>query len=912
MKRISPETEIRYISNVIEKNIMYYSTLNDKGFLSENILAQLRNLVEDVAILANNKKNNLNLDTRYENINPSIKVIQNMDKNHKEIAKLYDLLLGTASHYTPSEDGAEKLLNYYFRYICIIKNVLKENYNIDIINNIEDFPMYDDKSMKENYEIICSEIDKADYTTKKFTKGKFYIEKVNTIYSKGKIYYEITLTKATDYVNKFERITMYSKAYIPDNYSVNIAYEEKEVRLNVGKSRIKIIKDYKCAIRICELNNILKIFGLNKYISNDHKEYRNLMDYLTQNNDTITDILTADDENFLLLSKLISHGAENHALTNSFEIIRDYITENKKGSNVIKYLCNKLENIVIRDQMYNDFNYVFSELKLKPGCGMFDEMPYAMSLVDHNTSWMHLIKSIDMNNREYELLYRKIKNNTEINNVLYTPINELKEFDTIGDLISTFNSKLSSIKKNPQDLLMCENGYVYIKSYESNSLNIIDVLEKYANEYDNDLRDIIDIFCKLDLCNFENISSEKINILKDIFGKGKLALIYGPAGTGKTKMLELLSTAFKYYNKYFISVTHTAVNNLKMRISAENSIFQTIAEFITAKNDASNCDILFIDECSMVSNIDIKKILEKSDYKAIVMVGDICQIESIKYSNWFELSNRYFNKNTRFELSQTHRTHDEDLIELWDCIRNNNEKAVNILSNQEYTQPLNNEVFNKDLDDEIILCLNYDGMYGINNINKVRQSMNDNLEYQIGVDTYRIGDRILFNDCPRFKGVFYNNLKGIIKEIYEDKINKNWVFTIEIDKNAINIDNIPLFIEVLETSNKNKINVKFNVNEYADIDDDENKYDHIIPFNLAYAISIHKAQGLEYDCVKIIITSNIEEMITKNIFYTAITRAKQKLKVYWNTDTQTKVFDNFKKRDSSRDIAILIQKIKNG
>lgn len=125
MKRISPEKEIRYISNVIEKNIMYYSTLNDKGFLSENILAQLRNLVEDVSILANNRKNNLNLDTRYENINPSIKVIQNMDKNHKEIAKLYDLLLGTASHYTPSEDGAEKLLNYYFRYICIIKNVLK-------------------------------------------------------------------------------------------------------------------------------------------------------------------------------------------------------------------------------------------------------------------------------------------------------------------------------------------------------------------------------------------------------------------------------------------------------------------------------------------------------------------------------------------------------------------------------------------------------------------------------------------------------------------------------------------------------------------------------------------------------------------------------------------------------------------
>ena len=51
MKRISAEKEIRYISNVIEKNIEYYEIIKDKGFLSENILSQLRNLIEDVAIL---------------------------------------------------------------------------------------------------------------------------------------------------------------------------------------------------------------------------------------------------------------------------------------------------------------------------------------------------------------------------------------------------------------------------------------------------------------------------------------------------------------------------------------------------------------------------------------------------------------------------------------------------------------------------------------------------------------------------------------------------------------------------------------------------------------------------------------------------------------------------------------------
>ena len=65
---------------MIEKNINYYKTLLDKGFLSENILSQLRNLVEDVAILINNKSNNKNLDTNYENIAPSMGFLKGKTK----------------------------------------------------------------------------------------------------------------------------------------------------------------------------------------------------------------------------------------------------------------------------------------------------------------------------------------------------------------------------------------------------------------------------------------------------------------------------------------------------------------------------------------------------------------------------------------------------------------------------------------------------------------------------------------------------------------------------------------------------------------------------------------------------------------------------------------------------------------
>jgi putative helicase len=74
---------------------------------------------------------------------------------------------------------------------------------------------------------------------------------------------------------------------------------------------------------------------------------------------------------------------------------------------------------------------------------------------------------------------------------------------------------------------------------------------------------------------------------------------------------------------------------------------------------------------------------------------------------------------------------------------------------------------------------------------------------------------------------------------------------------------------------------------------------------LAYAISIHKSQGLEYDSVKIVITREIEENISHNIFYTAITRAKKYLKIYWSPETQQYIIKNFNIKNNKNDIKIL-------
>ena len=79
----------------------------------------------------------------------------------------------------------------------------------------------------------------------------------------------------------------------------------------------------------------------------------------------------------------------------------------------------------------------------------------------------------------------------------------------------------------------------------------------------------------------------------------------------------------------------------------------------------------------------------------------------------------------------------------------------------------------------------------------------------------------------------------------------------------------------------------------------------IVSFQVAYTVSIHKAQGLEFESVKIVVTDEVEELVTHNVFYTAITRAREKLKIYWPPEVEEKVINRIKPRDISKDVEIL-------
>ena len=905
MSRIKPEREIKYICSVIDKNIEANKILNDRGLLAENILSQLRNLVEDVAIFINNQENSLDKDDHYENVEESMKFVSGISK-YKYISKFHNLLQGTVSHYTPSEDDAERLILFYYRYICMIKETL-EKFGLIVLEKLEDFPIYEDKLTKEHYEKIGMAVNTVTkIENRALRQGRFYINRCRPIYAKGKLFYEYTLTKATDYYNKFERILMYSKLYIPNNYSIKLSYVEKYVEIFSYNSKIKIIDNYVISIRPCELQNIGRIMGLYYNVSDEYSEYQKIMLLLKERKINLLEFINEEKETFKDDILKIRQNNYNNNITNIILELRKIILSGQKGSNVLKYLIINLKNKIIKDQKDKKPNIKFNQMYLKNKTIPFDSMPYAMSLHNHNTSFIHLLEAISIENRECELLGRYVKDNCENNNILYTPSEEVEKFGNIDDLIKEYNDNLIKygIDIYQNNILVKENKNIYIKSYETTSIEIIKELNTYLVKTDDFIIEDIDRqkekYINMDL------SKDKTEILDKIFRNESIAIIHGPAGTGKTKMLEVLAQIFMEYKKVFLSNTKTSVENLRERIErydCNNSNFETVAFY--NKYDSSDYDILIIDECSTVNNNDMLKIIKNNRFKLIILAGDVFQIESIKYGNWFSIAYHLFNNKCVYELINTKRTEDKDLIELWKMVRDNNEKAINKISNKEYSSTIENfKIFERTDEDEIILCLNYDGLYGINNINKILQDKNDNKEYNIGIDRFKIEDPIVFNDCPRFSSL-YNNLKGIIKNIVIDNVNECTWFTILVYDTLFNsFDDY----EIIETQGDKTV-IKFYVRNFKDTNEEENGYDHIIPFNLAYAVSIHKAQGLEYNSVKIIITSNIEDEITKNIFYTAITRTKKYLKIFWSSESEDKIFEKMKEKENHRDAAILKQKI---
>jgi len=492
---------------------------------------------------------------------------------------------------------------------------------------------------------------------------------------------------------------------------------------------------------------------------------------------------------------------------------------------------------------------------------------------------------------------------------LFTPIKDIVGFDdkeNIEKLASIYNTLLHD-KHRKDRRLVIKNEHIFINGYKNDTRAIIAKLEALAKSgvqnYANSVR------AWLNESNYVVDCEEKKDALIRMFENSSVALFYGSAGTGKSTLINHIAHFFVDKSKLFLAHTNPAVDNLKRRVTASNCTFLTITKFIKNQSIMTEYDLLIIDECSTVNNRDMCDIIDKATYKLLILVGDTYQIASIRFGNWFSVARAFIPETSVFELTKPYRSNNKDLLTLWDRVRKMEDTIIELITKCDYSTILDASIFAPSENDEIILCLNYDGLYGINNINRFLQESNPSFAVQWGIQQYKVNTPILFNESDRFAPVIYNNMKARIVGIVvldQGQITERIQFDIELGKVINSIDASGQDFELLENAESGNSVIRFCVNKTKSEDEDEDSSSQsVVPFQVAYAVSIHKAQGLEYDSVKIVITNGIDEQITHDIFYTAITRARNKLKIYWTPEVENNVLRRIKPKNISKDIALL-------
>lgn len=873
----------------------------DRGLLSQNILGQLRNFVEYIAIKASS--NGKDVDPNDYNLN--VAALKDMQRRGdlRFLDRFHEMLQKSVSHYTVDKDGSERLMLKYYEHLLKIKLYLKQTFDLDVLENISDFPLNTDTELSDYYEKIAEKIESPSALSYPVTyNDRYYVQKVKPFFSNQKIYYEVTFTAANANASKFDRVIAFTQHEIVDNYAVKFSIHNDMIRILDKDMSVLVIDGYEVSIRPCEWDNLSEIFGPRVKHSTNSNEYRELMRYLSVVRMSLTELVSSDQDYYDFIKRQITARAQSVKIYETLDQCRNIIVDNKPGANVLRYLLHKMNNRVIKWQHRGEQSGELSNLYLNYGCIPFDRMPYCTSLRQHNPKIYDLFDSIPVSGHEHELFARYIKNNTEIEGHLFTPKAEIEGFENIDGLIRKYNSSL--YYKHTGRRIEEYKDHLYIKSYVEDSTEIIKKLKELASSGVSQYTVSVDSWISRESYIIDDDSKKEA--LRQMFANSHVALIYGSAGTGKSTLIKHISNFWADKDKIFLANTHPAVDNMRRKVTAGNSVYNTIATFLSKRNNNTNCDVLFIDECSTVSNDDMRRVLEKANFKLLVLVGDIYQIESIYFGNWFSIAQKFVPETSIFELTHPYRTTNNNLLTVWDRVRKLDDAILEPLVKNGYVARLDESIFEHSEDDEIILCLNYDGLYGINNINRFLQNSNPNESVVWGINTYKVGDPILFNESDIFSPLIHNNSKGKIFGIHPGE--QEIQFDIELEESINEIDAWEYGFELIGESEAGKSIISFTVSKYRSTDeDDEYNNSSVVPFQVAYAVSIHKAQGLEYDSVKIVITNETEERITHNIFYTAITRAKNKLKVYWSPETGQSVLERLEVKNSQKDAHLLSQ-----
>lgn len=389
-----------------------------------------------------------------------------------------------------------------------------------------------------------------------------------------------------------------------------------------------------------------------------------------------------------------------------------------------------------------------------------------------------------------------------------------------------------------------------------------------------------------------NLAQKLIDILKK-----EHVLLTGGAGVGKSYLVGQIVTELRLKGKQVVVLGSTGVSAVNVGGQTMHSFFSfgicnhldelnrhdkyAKARLTDLKKVLGQCDLLVIDEISMVSSDLLDMVhyrLRNAKFRgSVLFVGDFFQLPPVSKAKvdslWggleyaFESSAWEAFEPSVVELTQTKRTNDAYFF----SILNNIRRGIIDSDTLEYLVSLKENT--KVWDDDPTVLFGRNKEAHLLNLQKLAEIESEPIvlkakekvhEQSLHVNkiegwknalpipvelTLKVGAKVLF--CTNKWGKYYNGERGVIRAIDEEAV------IVEKSGELVKVERQEYTLhENVLMDNEVKEKPLISIEQF--------------PLKLAYAITIHKSQGMSIDSL----VCNIDNIFEKSQFYVAISRAR--------------------------------------